>query len=293
MKNLNKKSIIAFFCSVMLLICFGACKKSTSNSSGTSGNNYYGNTPTAVAAYDHTNAGIYKGVVAGSTGYYVIYIKNNDNKVFALLNFDGIHDSLLCPALNSYTPTSTANITNAIFTSALGTSDSIILNITGNGTTLSVNVIIPGHNTTSTINKETSTSVVKLYQGTVYDTLVAGYFYNPCGSGTKAYPPTLKVSPLNIAVQGNIASIVVGHPYIPTGYYNGSCNNNGSQLVVTSNGSNQLDFIADPDCSHNHAVINITDTVISGTVICPLPYTPGVTTCFDWYNSYIHAVRVN
>lgn len=305
MNNTKKISLLKkqnFYRNFVLLVAvtiviswMNACSKSD-NSSGTTPagtGSLFGNTPTANAQYNNSAAGIYKGVVTGSSGYYAIYIKNSDNRVFALLNFDSIHDSLVCPALNAYVPGSNTNITNAIFTSATGTLDSIILSVNANGTNAQVQVIIPGHTTAASINKETSSAVVKLYQGNAYDTLVAGYFYNPCGNSTKSYPPTIKVSNLNSAVQGNVCTIVIGVPYLPAGYNNGNCLNSGGMNILSINANNQLDFNADPGCSNAHAIINVTDSVISGTIICPRPYTPGTTTCFDWYNSYIRVVRVN
>ena len=127
-------------------------------------------------------------------------------------------------------------------------------------------------------------SVVKLYEGNLYDTLVAGVF-EIC-NGTKFYPLTLKVSPLNAAIQNNIVTFITGRPTIPSG--NLSCGTK-DQIILPLNANNILDFNSDPGCSNARAIINITDTVIFGTSISPRPYNVN---CHDSYNAYVRAVRV-
>jgi hypothetical protein len=267
-----------------LIILDNSCSKSGNNINNSSNDPFL-----AQPQYDHNSGGIYKGVVVGSSGYFIITIKNYHNETFALLRFDSISDSLICPALDSYVPGSGTDIVNAIFTSALGTQDSLILSVRADGTNPSVKIIIPGHSTQSTISKETSSSVVKLYQGVTYDTLVAGSFQCGCGVGGVPHNTlgTIRVYPLNCVVQGNYIKLLQGISYLPSGCT--SCL--PGPIIIQINSSNQLDFNGDPGCSNAHALINVTDTAVFGNTVCPTPITTG--TCSDAYNSFIRAVRAN
>src|SRR5690606_9656998 len=74
-------------------------------------------TPEAKAAYDNSSAGVYKGIVTGSSGTLVFYIGNENNEIKALLAFDGKSAVLTSTSLSSWTPGDA--IEGAVFTGTL------------------------------------------------------------------------------------------------------------------------------------------------------------------------------
>src|SRR6478672_7954932 len=81
---------------VCAMILFAGCKKEDpvdNNNNNNNNNGQLSNNPTAKAEHDHDAGGIYKGVVTGSAGYVYIHFKNSSNLVYAILHFDGNHDS--------------------------------------------------------------------------------------------------------------------------------------------------------------------------------------------------------
>lgn len=265
-------------------ITISACSKSDDNNNNNNNNNNptYSNTPVATSDHDNNAGGVYKGLVMGSAGYVVIFFKNGNNKVYAILNFDDIKDSLICSSLDAYTFPGT-DINNAVFTSTSGTGDSVIFSVKSNGTNPMITVKIPGHTTTTTISKETSTSVLKVYKGTGYDTLVKGYYY--CGSSTVNTIGSIRSFDITILVQGTTAVVLPGN-------YKSPCPNvdTVSAVILTLNSSNKIEFI-DPGPPTKNATFNVTDTSVSGSIICTLPIDLGGK--IDAYNTYVRALRVN
>lgn len=145
-----KKLFTLLFVTSILISC-----SSDSDSSGSS----LSETPSALAQFDNTNLGIYKGVFTGSSGYITINIKNN-GAVNATLVLDGVS--------STFTTTEEVNETGAIealtFTSGAMSFD---LNISNSGEEVSaVALIFPNHpNATLNILKEYSDIIVKCYEG--------------------------------------------------------------------------------------------------------------------------------
>jgi hypothetical protein len=273
---------------------------SSNNPSGNNPNNssssFYGNTAVATAPSDNAGTGIYKGVVTGSTGYYTICIKNGDERVFAVLNFDNVYDSLLCTTLNSYVKGS-ADIINAVFVSALGKQDSLFFSVKNDGSSPTIKISIPGHNASASIIKEISTTVVKLYQGTISDTLVAGYFYwPPCTPGNStvpASPTAIRIYAFNIAIKGSAGIVLGSNTSTYKGQTYAGCDSHLDLIPISINANNQI-IMSFKDCNNNKTLsATVTDASISGDAITQPPITVSSTgSCIDAYNSHIQATRV-
>jgi hypothetical protein len=124
----------------------------------------------ALAANDSSSAGVYKGILAGSTGTFKFILKNGTGAILAVVNFDGITDTLHCDSLSSWVPGQ--SIYNAVFTGTKGIT--LTFSVSADGRYPSVTATITGHNNVSaTVAKETSASLLKCYEGTASGTDVS------------------------------------------------------------------------------------------------------------------------
>jgi hypothetical protein len=122
-------------------------------------------TPEAKAAYNNSSAGVYKGVLVGSTGTIGLYIYNTGTDVKALVSFDGKNTTLTTTSLSGWTPGQPIN--NAVFTGTLnGQNISVTFSVGANGQNPSIQVSIPGHTVTVGVYKETSETLIKNFEGT-------------------------------------------------------------------------------------------------------------------------------
>lgn len=121
--------------------------------------------PEGVAAYDNNSKGIYKGIVIGSSGTIKFDIANTtSNSITATLVIDGKTVSLT---------TTTAWIAGQLYVAPFkgtlnGQEVSITFSVsaTGSGATI-VSSTIPGHpNSIFSIAKETSTALLRCFEGT-------------------------------------------------------------------------------------------------------------------------------
>lgn len=120
--------------------------------------------PEAKAEYDGSSAGVYKGVLVGSSGTIALYLYNSGNEVKALVSFDGQNATLTCQSLSSWTPGQPIN--GAVFTGTFnGQAITATFSVGANGQNPQVQVNIPGHTVTVAVYKETSTALVKNYEG--------------------------------------------------------------------------------------------------------------------------------
>jgi hypothetical protein len=120
--------------------------------------------PEAVAANDNTSKGIYKGIIVGSSGTIKFDIGNTDSTLKAYMTIDGVTVTLTATvkwaAGTSYV---------SPFTGTMNGSDvSITFSVDQTGANPTVTAMnIPGHpNASLAISKETSTSLVKCFEGT-------------------------------------------------------------------------------------------------------------------------------
>ncbi len=122
------------------------------------------NTPEAVTMYDHNSAGVYKGVIVGSTGTIALYLYNTGTEVEALVSFDGQSATLTTQSLNNWTPGQ--SITNAVFTGDInGETITAYFSVGENGENPVVELTIPDHNVVVAVYKETSAQLIKSFQG--------------------------------------------------------------------------------------------------------------------------------
>ena len=114
-----------------------------------------------TAEFDKSNFGLYKGVIAGSSGVIRIEINNGINKVEAYITVDRRMDLLM----SASTFTSGQAIDNAVFT---GSFSSFTFSVDADGKNPVITSInIEEHdNVLATVSKETSADVSSCYEGT-------------------------------------------------------------------------------------------------------------------------------
>lgn len=139
-------SIIAFS-----LLAISSCSKKDDNPGKESS--------IAKAQFDNSNYGIYKGVFVGSSGILIINI-NNDNTISTTLTVDGVTTHFTTTQTVQQNQSTTVDFTNG--------SDSFTFVAAGNGSVPTItNITINGHpGAAIVVIKETSTAIVKCYEGT-------------------------------------------------------------------------------------------------------------------------------
>jgi VCBS repeat-containing protein len=153
---------------ILLMIAgFMACKKDNENKKQ---EDQYKcttciNSPEARAQFDQSSAGVYKGILVGSTGTIALYLYNTGNEVKALVSFDGQSGTLFCSTLGNWAPGQA--ISNALFTGIInGQTTNAIFSVSANGQNPQVTVQIPGHDVVVAIYKETSATLIRSFEGT-------------------------------------------------------------------------------------------------------------------------------
>ncbi|MCB0728575.1 MAG: hypothetical protein R3A12_19395 [Ignavibacteria bacterium] len=151
-----KKNIL-FTIFIVIGILVNSCSNDEDNP--VQNNSNFSETPLANSQFDSSNFGIYKGVIAGSSGYVMVNV-NNDNSISAKLVIDGI--------IYDFTSSQTIqqNQQTTIYFVSEGNSFTYRVSATGTNPTVS-NIDISGHpNAAIILVKETSTTLVKCYEGT-------------------------------------------------------------------------------------------------------------------------------
>lgn len=148
-----KKLFFCLLASVMLISC---SKNKDENETSSS----LSNIPTAKAAYNNKNYGIYKGVFVGSTGNVLINVKNDGATLSATLVIDG----------KSYTYTSNNSVIEGTITAITFRYNNdyfnFAVNSDGSNPTIT-NIHISGHsNATVQVLKEESDAQAYCYEGT-------------------------------------------------------------------------------------------------------------------------------
>ena len=143
-----------------LFFYLAACIMLISCSKDDDKNETDGNTPTAKAAYDNKNYGIYKGVFVGSTGNILINFKNDGATLSATLVIDG----------KSYTYTSGSTTTEGANSTITFRNNNDFFDFTvnsdGSNPTIT-NIHISGHsNAVTQVLKEESSAQAYCYEGT-------------------------------------------------------------------------------------------------------------------------------
>ncbi|MBS1639483.1 MAG: hypothetical protein JST94_06955 [Bacteroidetes bacterium] len=161
-----KKTLLSL--AVISLVMVGiivSCKKSDDSTPYTC--TTCSQTPDAVAANDASSKGIYKGTIIGSSGTIKFDIANNNSTITATLIIDGTTVTLT----STVVPTS-SGVYIAPFTGILnGQPISITFSVNSNGSSPSITTSnIPGHpNSVFSIAKETSSALVRCFEGTYHN----------------------------------------------------------------------------------------------------------------------------
>jgi hypothetical protein len=150
-----------------VLFVFNSCKKDDDDDDDDK--NYTCSTckatPDALAANDASSAGVYKGVLLGSTGTVSISLFNGNTNVTATVVFDGKTGTFTTNDLGSWTPGQV--IANALFTGTIdGQTVSVYFSVDAGGQNPQVTATIPGHTVVVKAYKEFSTALVKSFEGT-------------------------------------------------------------------------------------------------------------------------------
>ncbi len=121
--------------------------------------------PEALIAYDNSSGGIVKGILVGSTGNFKFNLKNGSDSVYCKITFDGQTGMLLpTTSMASWTP---GQAFAATFTGIVGgVTVNVYFKCNADGTSPSATFTIPNHTIVVSIYKETSTVLVKGYEGT-------------------------------------------------------------------------------------------------------------------------------
>jgi hypothetical protein len=169
-----------FITTIFLAINFLACKKTDSaNGTANAGGGNNETSPTAITKpqYNNTSFGVYKGVVAGSTGFIVFTINNGDNVIKGYLTIDNTKDTLT----TAQTLAAGQPIVNVRFTGRIS-SMTLSANADGSNARLT-NIQISGHsNPAIFVIHENSTKQIYLYEGT-FNGVSSGVF-NCARAGT-------------------------------------------------------------------------------------------------------------
>lgn len=121
-------------------------------------------TPDALAANDASSKGVYKGVMAGSTGTIMFSILNGNNTLTATLVIDGV-----TVALTTTSVWAAGSPFSGVFTGTLsGNPVSITLSVNADGSNPSISAFnITGHTgAIFVIIKETSAALIECFEGT-------------------------------------------------------------------------------------------------------------------------------
>ncbi len=149
MKNQIMKSI--FFLLTFFLVA--SCSTSDSSKELTS-------TPMAKAQFDNSNYGVYKGVFIGSSGTIILDISNSSDSFTATLIIDGVTHNFITNETIQQNQTTTINFNEG------NNSFTFTVSATGNNPTIT-DLIINGHpDAAILVVKETSTDLIKCFEGT-------------------------------------------------------------------------------------------------------------------------------
>jgi hypothetical protein len=195
MKNLSSLLVMV----IIALTTFQSC----SSSDDSSGTNNLIQTPQAKSEYDQSNYGLYKGVLVGSSGIVIIDINNTNNTIVATLIIDNVTYNFSSNQTLQPNQNTTLNF--------VGGSNSFTFIVSGTGGNPTItNLSINGHpDAVIVVVKETSTILVKCFEGT----------YSGDDSGTfnaVIYGSSIKGLIGNASIEPYIAEGVVQNNQIST-----------------------------------------------------------------------------
>ena len=160
MKKLFITSLLAV--AVIGFMAGTGCKKSSSKAAGFKCTTCT-TTPDAVAAYDNSSKGIYKGTVVGSSGTIKFNIGNNDSTIAAVMVIDGTTVNLT----GTVSWTSGSAYVSPFTGTMNGSAVSITFSVNADGSSPTIIASnIPGHpGAVLDVTKETSTNLIMVFEG--------------------------------------------------------------------------------------------------------------------------------
>ena len=152
---MKRNFIRNILCLLSIYIMFSCSSSDSDNSS-----NNLAQTPSAKAQFDNSNFGIYKGIFIGSSGTIILDISNNSSSFTATLIIDGVTHNFITNQTIQQNQTTTINFVEG--------SNSFTFTVSANGANPTItNLIINGHpNAAILVVKETSTVLIKCFEGT-------------------------------------------------------------------------------------------------------------------------------
>ena len=230
MKNQILKTIFSLLILLLVLSC------SNSDSNGDS-NQTLSQVPSAKSQYDNSNFGIYKGVFIGSSGTIILDISNSTNSFTATLIIDGVTHNFITNQTIQQNQTTTINFVEG--------SNSFSFTVSANGSNPTItNLIINGHpNAALLVVKETSTVLIKCFEGT----------YSGTYSGT-----------FNAVIYGNIIKgIAKATSEVSVVTADGTVNNN--QINAAGNTSSGAVFVGNLNGNTFSGTWTIPNSTFNGT----------------------------
>ena len=142
---------------ILLGIILNSCSKDEDNPVESTSN--FSETPLANSQFDSSNFGIYKGVIAGSSGIVIVDVFN-DTKISAQLIVDG--------TTYNFTTSQSVQQNQQTTLNFVSDNNSFTYRVSATGTNPAItNLVISGHpDAAIIIVKETSDVLVKCYEGT-------------------------------------------------------------------------------------------------------------------------------
>lgn len=165
-----------FLFTLTACVLFSSCKKDKDPATPTYTCATCKSTPDALVANNSSSKGIYKGVVIGSTGTIVFDVANNGTLITAVMVLDGTTINLSSTVIWVSGAPYAANFTGTLNGAPVTINFSV--GVTGSSPTVTASNI-PGHpNSTFTVIKETSTTLVECFEGNFNTTLPESGTFN-------------------------------------------------------------------------------------------------------------------
>lgn len=153
MKNLILKSILCILTISMAISC-------SKNDSAEDTTKNLTLVPLAKSQFDNSNFGIFKGVFIGSSGTIILDLSNSTSSFTATLIIDGVTHNFITNQTLQQNQSTTINFIEG--------NNSFTFTVSANGSNPTItNLIINGHpNAALLVVKETSTVLIKCFEGT-------------------------------------------------------------------------------------------------------------------------------
>ncbi|RYY90920.1 MAG: hypothetical protein EOO15_00495 [Chitinophagaceae bacterium] len=194
-------------------------------------------TPQALAANDNIAKGIYKGTVTGSSGFITFDLANSGSTMTATLTIDGVTANLTAPITYNAGQPIVGDFTGTM----AGQPVTVSFSVAANGSTpIITSSNIPGHpNAVFTIYKETSNSLIEVFEGT---------YTKPSSSGTET----------------GVFNIILGRAI---GGFHALSKRNGGSSTATHDGTYSNGTITVTGTTNGQVTGTVTNDNVNGTIV--------------------------